>query len=67
MIRTIAIKEMKEMSRDGRVRLLGGIVVLLTIAALVFGIQQTERAEHDRSHAQERSEEQREGQGAKNA
>ena len=66
MIRIIATKEMREMSRDGRVRLLGAIVALLTIAALVFGIQQTERAEHDRSHAQDRSEAQWEGQGEKN-
>ena len=66
MIRTITIKEVREMVRDGRIRLLGGIVMLLTLAALVFGAQQTERAEEEREHAQERAETQWEGQGKKN-
>ena len=66
MIRTVAVKEIREIIRDGRLRLLGGIVVLLTLAALAFGVQQTELAEHQREHAQERAEQQWQGQGKKN-
>ncbi len=66
LVGAIAKKEIREIARDGRMRLLGGIVVLLALAALAFGTQQTLRAQHEREHASERAEEQWEGQGEKN-
>ena len=66
MIGEIARKERMEMRRDGRIRSLGGVIAMLTVAALLFGAVQTERAEHDRSHAEERAETQWENQGDKN-
>lgn len=66
LIQEIARKEVREIVRDGRLRLLGGIVVILALAALLFGVLETERAEEDREHAQERSEKEWEGQGEKN-
>lgn len=66
MIGTIARKELRELMRDGRLRLLGGIVVTLALAAFAFGAQQTSRAQEAREHARERATAQWEGQGAKN-
>lgn len=65
-IRTVMRKELKELVRDGRMRLLGAIVFILTIAALAFGAQQAVLAEHEREHAEERAHSQWEGQGDKN-
>ncbi|MGK0362446.1 MAG: ABC-2 type transport system permease protein [Bradymonadia bacterium] len=66
MIGVIARKELRELVRDGRLRLLGGIVVILALAAFAFGAQQTLRAQEAREHAQERAAAQWEGQGEKN-
>ena len=66
LIRSIARKEVREIARDGRLRLMGILVVILAFAALAFGIQQAEHAEHAREHAQERSDKQWQGQGKKN-
>ena len=65
-IRHIARKELREIIRDGRLRLLGAIVFVLAVAALVFGAQQTHRSQHAREHAVERAAAQWEGQGEKN-
>ncbi len=65
-IRHIARKELREIVRDGRLRLLGVIVFGLAVAALVFGAEQTYRAQHAREHAVERATAQWEGQGEKN-
>lgn len=66
LIRVVARKEVREVVRDGRVRLLGGIVVILAIAAFAFGAQQTHRSKEARAHALERATAQWEGQGEKN-
>lgn len=66
MIGVIVRKELRELIRDGRLRLLSGIVVVLALAAFAFGAQQTLRAQAARAHAAERATEQWEGQGAKN-
>lgn len=66
MVWTVARKELRELIRDGRLRVLGALVVVLTLAALAFGAQQAERAHHAREHAAERSEEQWRDQGEKN-
>ncbi len=66
LVRTVAHKEVLEILRDGRLRLLGGIVVILALAGLAFGTQQTLRAEHAREHAQEQATEHWEDQGEKN-
>lgn len=66
LIRTIARKELREIARDGRLRLMGGLVVVLALAALAFGAQQTQRAQSAREHAAERASKQWEGQGQKN-
>lgn len=66
LIRCCAKKEVREIARDGRLRLLGGIVVILALAALAFGAQHTRRAQDAREHARERAASQWEGQGEKN-
>jgi ABC-2 type transport system permease protein len=66
LVRVIARKELQEIIRDGRLRLLGGIVVILALAALAFGAHQTHRDQQARSHAAERASDQWEGQGEKN-
>ncbi len=66
MVTDIAKKEVREIVRDGRLRLLGAIVVILALAALAFGVRQTTRAQHAREHAAERSESQWRDQGQKN-
>ena len=66
LIGRVVSKEVREIARDGRLRLLGGIVVILALAALAFGAQQTLRAQKARQHAQERAAKQWEGQGEKN-
>ncbi|MGB0589994.1 MAG: ABC transporter permease subunit [Myxococcota bacterium] len=65
-IRHIARKELREIIRDGRLRLLAGIVFVLAMAALIFGADQTYRSQHAREHASERAAAQWEGQGEKN-
>ena len=66
MVITIAKKEIAEVIRDGRLRLLGVLMLLLMLTALAFSVEQTLRAQHARSHAQERAAAQWEGQGDKN-
>ncbi|MDP6945172.1 MAG: ABC transporter permease, partial [Myxococcota bacterium] len=66
LIRCVVQKELREIFRDGRLRLLGGIVVVLALTALAFGAEQTSRAQHAREHALERATSQWEGQGKKN-
>jgi len=66
LIRWVVRKELREISRDGRLRILGVLVVILGLAALAFGAEQTERAQHAREHAKERAAKQWEGQGSKN-
>ena len=66
MIKTVTRKEVREIIRDGRLRLLGAIVVILALAALAFGAQQATRAQEAREHAMERAESQWEGQGERN-
>ncbi|MEE2960673.1 MAG: ABC transporter permease subunit [Myxococcota bacterium] len=66
LVRWVANKEIKEIIRDGRLRLLGGIVVVLALAALAFGAQQTLEALDAREHARKRSAKQWENQGDKN-
>ena len=48
LVRWVAHKEIKEIVRDGRLRLLGGLVIILAMAALAFGAQQTTRAQEAR-------------------
>ena len=62
----VAKKELREITRDGRVRVLFAIVLTLTLAALVFGAQQTYNAAEAREHANERAQSQWESQGEKN-
>ncbi len=66
LIRCVARKEVREITRDGRLRLLGGIVVILALAALAFGTDHTLRAQETRHHAREHAAKQWEGQGEKN-
>lgn len=66
MVRTIAKKEFTELIRDGRLRLLGVLILALGITALGFGAQQTFEAQHERDAAVKRSKSQWEGQGDKN-
>ena len=62
----VAQKELREITRDGRVRVLFAIVLTLTLAALVFGAQQTYQATQARQQAKERAQSQWESQGEKN-
>lgn len=66
IVMTVARKELRELIRDGRLRVLGALVVVLTLAALAFGAAQTERAHHARAHAAERADAQWRDQGEKN-
>lgn len=66
IVPTVARKELRELMRDGRLRVLGALVVILTLAALAFGAVQAERAHHARSHAAERADDQWRDQGEKN-
>ena len=66
LIRQVVRKELREITRDGRLRILGVLVIVLGLAALAFGAEQTERAQHAREHASERAAKQWEGQGTKN-
>lgn len=66
LLSTVVRKELRELARDGRLRVLGALVVVLTLAALPFGAQQTEQAEHARAHARAQAESQWQGQGEKN-
>ena len=66
LVRWVAHKEIKEIVRDGRLRLLGGLVIILAMAALAFGAQQTTRAQEAREHARERAAKQWADQGDKN-
>ncbi|MEC9072293.1 MAG: hypothetical protein VX938_07950, partial [Myxococcota bacterium] len=61
LLRAVIWKEVREVVRDGRLRVLGTIVLVLTMAALAFGVQQTTRAQHAREHAQERASDQWQG------
>ncbi|HIA03525.1 MAG TPA: DUF3526 domain-containing protein [Myxococcales bacterium] len=65
-VHSVIRKEIREIVRDGRLRLLGVIVVILALAALAFGVKQTLRAQEAREHARERAEGQWKGQGEKN-
>ncbi|MAO84496.1 MAG: hypothetical protein CMH50_11535 [Myxococcales bacterium] len=66
MIKHVARKEVREIVRDGRMRLLGVIVIILALAALAFGAQQAIRAQEARDNAMERAQKQWEGQGERN-
>jgi len=66
LIKYVVRKEIREIARDGRLRLLGFLVLVLAFAALAFGVQQTLRAQHEREHARESAAAQWEGQGDKN-
>ena len=66
MIRTVMEKETLQIVRDGRLRLLGGLIVILAFAALAFGAQQTWESQEAREHARERASDQWESQGDKN-
>ncbi len=66
LTRSVARKEVREVVRDGRLRLLGGIVVVLALAAFAFGAQQAARAESARADAQKRAAAQWKSQGKKN-
>jgi ABC-2 type transport system permease protein len=66
LIGCVMQKELREIVRDGRLRLLGGLVVLLALTALAFGAEQTYRSQHAREHARERATDQWEDQGDKN-
>lgn len=66
MISTVVRKEVRQVLRDGRLKLLGALVVVLSLAALAFGAQQTIRAQEARERAAEAAQQQWEGQGKKN-
>lgn len=66
MIKHVARKEVREIIRDGRMRLLGIIVIILAVAALAFGAQQTLRSQDLRANAMERASDQWVGQGERN-
>jgi ABC-2 type transport system permease protein len=66
MIGIIARKELTEIVRDGRLRVLGALVLVLALAALAFGVEQTQRAKRDRDDARERTQSQWKNQGDKN-
>lgn len=51
MIRTIARKEFLEISRDGRLRLVGAVVFLLLTAALLLGWQNSMTVSRERAAA----------------
>ncbi len=66
LIKHVALKEIREIVRDGRMRVLAVLVLVLAFAALAFGAQQSLRSQHEREHASENAEAQWEGQGDKN-
>ena len=66
MTMTVARKECTEIIRDGRLRLLAVLVLVLGVAALGFGARQTIEAQTERSEAMKRAKAQWEGQGEKN-
>ena len=66
MIKTVFLKEVREIVRDGRLRLLGALVLILTVVAMLFGAQQTQRAQEARENASERAAKQWVSQGEKN-
>ena len=51
IIRTMAGKEWVEIIRDARFRGLAVLALLLMACALIFGVNQTQRTERDRSAA----------------
>lgn len=53
MIGLIAMRELKEFQRDGRLYWTGGIVLVLMLTALLVGWQQQSSANAERSAAQE--------------
>ncbi len=65
-IGAIVRKEVRELARDGRLRVLGGIIAVLALSALIFGAQQTWQAQQARQQAVERAEADWEGQGQRN-
>ena len=66
MIRSVVRTEMRQFIRDGRLRLLGILVLILALAALAFGVAQTQRSQEARESARKRATTQWEGQGKKN-
>lgn len=66
MTMTVARKECTEIIRDGRLRLLAVLVLVLGVAALGFGARQMIEAQTERSEAMKRAKAQWEGQGEKN-
>ena len=65
-IHCVAHKEIREIVRDGRLRTLGALVIILALTALAFGAHQTHRAQDARAHARETAVSQWENQGEKN-
>ena len=65
-VRLVSAKELVELRRDGRLRFLLAIVLLLGCAALGFGISAMSDAQQERREAVERTKDQWEGQGKKN-
>ena len=66
LIKSIALKEIREIIRDGRMRLLSIIVLLLALAALAFGAHQAMQAQEARESARTRATSQWQNQGEKN-
>ena len=66
MIRSVIRTEMRQFIRDGRLRLLSILVLILAMAALAFGVAQTQRSQEARESARKRATKQWEGQGKKN-
>ncbi len=62
----VARNELRQVVRDGRLRMLGGIVVLLALGAFASGAKLTLRAQQARDEARARATAQWEGQGEKN-
>ncbi len=59
-------KEARELVRDGRLLVIGGVAVILTIAALIFGARESSRHSREREAAQVAADEHWREQGDKN-
>ncbi len=66
MIAAVAWKEARELMRDGRVRVIGGAVVVLAVAALIIGVDKQAAFARELREAEERSRLQWESQGERN-
>ena len=66
MIRVVAVKELRELLRDGRFRLAAAVVLVLLLAALVFGWRHAQAVKAERTAAQSIARAAWTGQGDKN-